>query len=345
MGVDLRKLVVAEKVDLESLRGKTIAVDAYNTLYQFLSIIRGRMGEPLMDGHGRVTSHLSGLFYRTANFVMRGIKLIYVFDGEAPALKEAEIKRRMAVKSEAIRKYDEARRRGRVEEARKYAQRTAVLKDYMAEDAKKLLTLMGVPWVQAPSEGEAQAAYIVSRGDAWAAGSQDFDALLFGANRLVRNLSITGRRKLPRKNLYIKIMPEVIEMSKITSSLDLTREQLIEIGILLGTDYNPAGIKGIGPKSALDLVKKHGSVEKIMPHLKEARFPVHPSKIREMFLRPQVVTDYSLQWRRPLVDETVEFLCRERDFSEDRVRKALDKIEQGAELAHPKTLEDFMSHG
>ncbi|HID91093.1 TPA: flap endonuclease-1 [Candidatus Bathyarchaeota archaeon] len=342
MGVDLRQLVTANRVRLDDLAGRTIAIDAYNALYQFLSIIRGKRGEPLMDRHGRVTSHLSGLLYRTSNLVGRGIRVIYIFDGRPPALKEVEIKRRMEARTEALVRYEEARRRGDVEEARRYAQRAAVLKDYMAKDAKRLLSLMGVPWVQAPSEGEAQAAYMVSRGDAWAAGSQDFDALLFGADRLVRNLSITGRRKLPRKKLYVKIMPEVIEMSRVLSELGITREQLVDVGILVGTDFNPTGVRGIGPKTALKLIRKYGSLEDLLPHLKDARFPVPPARIREVFLRPKVLTDYTVRWRRPLVDEIVGFLCEERDFSEERVRKAIGKMERGME-AMVSTLESFMS--
>ncbi|NIU39859.1 flap structure-specific endonuclease, partial [Candidatus Bathyarchaeota archaeon] len=207
MGVNLRDLVPKTTVDLSSLRGKSIAVDAYNALYQFLAIIRQPDGTPLKDRTGRITSHLSGLLYRTSNLVEMGIKVVYVFDGVPPTLKEVEIKRRARVKDEALVKYERALQEGRVEKARMYAQMTSRLKDYMADDAKHLLMLLGIPWIQAPSEGEAQAAHLVKKGDSDFCASQDYDSLLFGASMLVRNVTLSGRRKLPRKNVYIEVVP------------------------------------------------------------------------------------------------------------------------------------------
>ncbi|HIE14507.1 TPA: flap endonuclease-1, partial [Candidatus Bathyarchaeota archaeon] len=219
MGVNLKDLVPKMEIKLKDLAGESIAIDAYNALYQFLAIIRQPDGTPLKNHAGRVTSHLSGLFYRTCNLLEMGIKVLYVFDGTSPALKEAEIKRRSKVKEEALRKYEEALKMGKVEEARMYAQMTSRLKDYMAEDAKRLLSLMGIPWVQAPSEGEAQAAHIVKRGDADYCASQDYDSLLFGAPRLLRNVTISGRRKLPRKKVYVEVVPEVVELEKVLKEL------------------------------------------------------------------------------------------------------------------------------
>jgi flap endonuclease-1 len=166
LGVNLRDLVPKATVKLEDLGGKAIAIDAYNALYQFLAIIRQPDGTPLKDSSGRVTSHLSGLLYRTSNLVEIGIKPIYVFDGAPPTLKEVEIKRRKRVKEEALVLYERALKEGKVEEARVYAQATSHLKDYMAEDSKRLLDLLGIPWIQAPSEGEAQAAHMTKKGDA-----------------------------------------------------------------------------------------------------------------------------------------------------------------------------------
>jgi len=342
LGVDLGDLVSKKKTSLDSLSGKTLAVDAYNALYQFLAIIRGVTGEPLMDRQGRVTSHLSGLLYRTANMVERGIKLVYVFDGEPPALKEAEIKRRMKVKEEAYVKYEEALKKGAVEEARRYAQMTSRLKDMMVDDAKRLLTAMGVPWVQAPSEGEAQAAYMAAKGDVWAAASQDFDSLLFGAPRLVRNLAITGRRKLPRKDVYLEVEPEIVELSQVISELGISRDQIIGLGILMGTDFNPEGIKGIGPKTALKMVKEYGSIEKIASELKGLEFPENLTRIKDIFLKPKVSADYRIEWKKPEVEEVVGFLCRERDFSEERVRNAIERMVAGMKERREKTtLESF----
>ena len=337
MGVNLRGLVPKTKVDFKTLSGKAVAIDAYNALYQFLAIIRQPDGTPLKDRSGRITSHLSGLFYRTANLVEMGVKVSYVFDGAPPALKEVEIKRRAKVKAEALVKYEQAVKEGKMEKARSYAQLTSKLKDYMPDDSKRLLTELGVPWIQAPSEGEAQAAYLTMKGDADYCGSQDYDSLLFGANALVRNVTISGRRKLPRKNVYVEVVPEIMKLDNVLNELGVTRKQLIDVAMLVGTDFNPDGVKGIGPKTALKLIKKHGSIEEVMPELKDAEFPAEPKRIREIFLHPKVSDNYKLTWNEPNIEGTVDFLCRERDFSEDRVRKSLGKMTTGLKESKSKT--------
>ena len=337
LGVNLRDLVPKKTVRLEDLSGKSIAIDAYNALYQFLAIIRQPDGTPLKDTMGRITSHLSGLLYRTSNLVEIGIKPIYVFDGTPPTLKEVEIKRRMKAKEEALIRYEQAIKEGKIEEARMYAQATSRLKDYMAEDSKKLLDLMGIPWVQAPSEGEAQAAHLVKRGDADYCASQDYDSLLFGAPRLVRNVTISGRRKLPSKNVYIEVVPEVVELENVLRECNITYEQLIDVGILIGTDFNPDGVKGLGPKTALKLIKEHGNIENAMQYLKNAEFPVEPQRIREIFLHPKVTDNYKIEWKEPDIEGIVNFICRERDFSEERVRKAVEKMQKGITKQKGKT--------
>jgi flap endonuclease-1 len=330
-------LVPKITIRLEDLSGKSIAIDAYNALYQFLAIIRQPDGTPLKDNTGRITSHLSGLLYRTSNLVELGIKPIYVFDGTPPALKEVEIKRRAKAKEEALVKYEKALKEGRIEEARTYAQATSKLKDYMAEDGKRLLDLMGIPWIQAPSEGEAQAAYLVKRGHADYCASQDYDSLLFGAPKLVRNVTISGRRKLPGKNIFIEVEPEVVELEQVLNELGVTHQQLIDIGILVGTDFNPDGVKGLGPKTALKLIKEYGNLEKVLDHIKNAEFPVEPQKIREIFLKPKVTENYKIEWKEPNVEGVIDFICGERDFSEDRVRKALEKMQKGINRLKGKT--------
>ena len=337
MGVNLRGLLPKTKVDFKSLSGKAVAIDAYNALYQFLAIIRQPDGTPLKDHSGRITSHLSGLLYRTANLVEMGVKVAYVFDGAPPALKEVEIKRRAKVKAEALVKYEQAIKEGKMEKARSYAQMTSKLKDYMPTDSKRLLAELGVPWIQAPSEGESQAAYLTMKGDADYCGSQDYDSLLFGAQVLVRNVTISGRRKLPRKNVYVEVVPEVMKLDHVLKELDVTREQLIDVAMLVGTDFNPDGVKGIGPKTALKLIKKHGSIEEALLELENAEFPAEPQRIREIFLHPKVTDNYKLDWKEPNIDGVVDFLCRERDFSEDRVRKALNKMTAGLKESKSKT--------
>ncbi|MCS7384493.1 MAG: flap endonuclease-1, partial [archaeon GB-1867-097] len=310
----------------------------YNALYQFLSIIRQPNGTPLKDHLGRVTSHLSGLFYRTVNFIEAGLKPIYIFDGVPPEIKEMEISKRRRLKEEATVKYEKALREGDLEAARIYAQQTAQMTEEMVSDAKRLLDAMGIPWIQAPSEGEAQAAHLARKGDAWAAVSQDYDSLLFGAPKLIRNLTISGRRKLPRRKEYVEIKPEIIYLEKFLNELEITREQLIEIAILIGTDYNPDGIKGVGPKTALQLIRKYGKLEEAIKVLGErAKFPVDPAKIKKFFLNPKVTDEYRLEWRMPEREKVIEILCEEHDFSQTRVDKALERALKSFEKQSKQT--------
>jgi flap endonuclease-1 len=341
IGVKLRTIVSKRPVQLESLRGKSIAIDAHNALYQFLSIIRQPNGALLKDRSGRITSHLSGLLYRNSNLIEKGIKPIYVFDGKPPYLKKTEILRRKKIRTKARIKYKDALEKGDIKRAKTYAQATSKLEDYMIDDSKILLTLMGVPWVQAPSEGEAQAAHITRSGNSDYCGSQDYDSLLFGAPRLIRNMTITGKRKLPGKKAYVEVIPEIIELGKLLGKLEITREQLVDIGILLGTDFNPEGFKGIGPKRALKLIRKFGSFEKISKSMDlESSFDVQ--QIREIFLNPKVNDEYQIKWETPDIEGTLKLLCEQRSFSENRVKKALSRFTEGlSEIKRNVTLETF----
>jgi len=342
LGVDFKDLVPKTPVKLEDLSGKVIAIDAYNAIYQFLSIIRQPDGTPLKDSTGKITSHLSGLFYRTSNLVEMGLKPIYVFDGVPPTLKAAEIERRKAVKVQAIASYEKAVAKGDTEKMRMFAQAATSMKDYMQDDSRRLLELMGLPYINAPSEGEAQAAHMTKKGDSNYCASQDYDSLLFGAPKMLRNITISGRRKLPSKGIYVEVVPEVMELSKTLAETGLTYEQLIDVGILIGTDFNPDGIKGLGPKTALKMVKEYGSLENALPHIKNASFPVEPNCIRQVFLHPEVTDNYKLKWCEPDIEGVVDLMVRQKEFSEDRVRKSLERMCAGSKKAKSKqTLEKW----
>lgn len=327
MGVELKDLVKPRRLSLEQLGGEVLAIDAYNALYQFLAIIRGESGEPLMDREGRVTSHLSGLFYRNVNLLMLGIKPLYILDGTPPSLKSIEIERRRAAKNEAVTKYMEALRSGNLEDARKYAQATSLIKDYMIEDTKRILEILGIPWLEAPSEGEATAAHLSSIGLAAATATQDYDSLLFGAKRLIRNVTISGKRKLPSRPVYIEVEPEEILLKDLLDNLAITREQLVDLGILIGTDFNPDGFKGIGPATAIKLVKTYGQLENI-PEIQDKLAEIDYEQIRNIFIKPKVAEPIEPRWRGPDRDLLIGFLVKERDFSEERVKHALDRLEE-----------------
>ncbi|MCI4371436.1 MAG: flap endonuclease-1 [Thermoplasmata archaeon] len=323
MGINLSDIVTAEQRSLEDFSGKVLAIDAFNTLYQFLAIIRQPDGTPLMDRQGRVTSHLSGLIYRLSNFVAAGVKPAFVFDGEPPRLKARTLVARGDVKRRAEREWREAVEIGDLPTARTKAMQTSRLTGEMVEQSKKLLDLLGLPWVQAPGEGEAQASAMARAGTAYAAASQDFDALLFGSPRLVKNLAITGRRKLPRKEVYVDVQPEEISLEKTLANLGITREQLVDMGLLIGTDFNE-GVKGIGPKKALALIKKHGRIEGALAELNvdiESK-----DEVREIFLHPNVLESVELQFHDPDPIGVRRMLCDEFDFSPDRIDAALEKF-------------------
>jgi len=340
MGVQFGDIVDARKLSIDELQGRAVAFDGNNIMYQFLSIIRGRDGQPLKDRQGRITSHLSGLLYRNSNLMEQGVKIVYVFDGTPHSFKRTVLKRRQETRRAAKKEYEKAVEAGDEKKARRYGQQSIVATTDLISEAKELLSLMGIPVVQAPGEGEAQTAYMAAKGDVWGAASQDFDSLLYGAPRHIRNLSITGRRKLPRKNVYIKIEPEMLELDKVKRDLGLNQSQLIDLGILVGTDYNPDGIKGIGPKTALKLIKQHGNIDDAIPHIKNAEFPHPVDEIKELFIKPRTTDDYVLEWSKPDVAGLLGFLCAEHNFSQQRVMSAVEKMQKGMEQKGEKTTLD-----
>lgn len=341
MGVQISSIIPSKEIELTALSGKKIAVDALNNLFQYLSIIRDRMtGEPLKDSKGRITSHLSGLFYRNSNLIEIGIKPIFVFDGKPPEFKKETLTERENAKKEAEKKWEEALEKG--EPAMKYAQASSRMTDEMIESSKELLDYMGIPFMQAPSEGEMQCAFMCKKGDVWASGSQDYDSVLDGSPRLVRNMSVSGRKKLPGKEVYIEVNPELIELKEVLSKLGITQEQLVILGILIGTDYNPTGVKGIGPKTALKLVKEHKTLEKVLENL-EWNFDVSAQEIYEFFLNPPLEENYKLEWRKPNKEKLMKFMVDEHDFSQERIGKAIEKLEESYRKSKQSSLSGWMS--
>ena len=313
MGVKLKDIIEPEKITFNDLEGRVVSIDAFNTLYQFLSTIRQRDGRPLTDENGNITSHLSGILYRNSSMIEKGIKPIYIFDGQAPELKSETQAKRREIREESEKIYKEALAKGETEKARKYAMRSSKLSKEIIDSSKKLLTLMGIPYVEAKGEGEAQAAYLVAKGDAYAVASQDYDCLLFGAKRVVRNLAVNSNTG----NI------EYYQLDKILKQLDITREELIDMGILIGTDFSD-GLKGVGAKNALKLAKNGQLKEKIAELQSESTHDL--DEVREIFLNHNVNTDYKIDWNKPDKEKIIEFLCFEHGFSQDRVSKASDKL-------------------
>lgn len=313
MGVKLKDIVEPETISFKDLEGRVVSIDAFNTLYQFLSTIRQRDGRPLTDENGNITSHLSGILYRNSSMVEKGIKPIYIFDGKAPELKSETQAKRREIRDEAEQIYKEALREGDTEKARKFAMRSSKLSPEIIESSKKLLTYMGIPYVDAKGEGEAQAAYLVSKGDAYAVASQDYDCLLFGAKRVVRNLAVSSNLK----------SLEYYQLDRVLNQLDITREQLVDMGILIGTDFCE-GLKGVGAKTALKLARSGKLSEKLDELQSQSTHDLE--EVRDIFLKHNVNTDYKIKWEKPQADKIIEFLSYQHGFSEDRVAKASAKL-------------------
>lgn len=339
MGVDFGDSIPREKIQLEDIAGWTLAVDGYNTLYQFLAIIRGADGGHLKDSQGRVTSHISGLFYRNVNLLELGIKPAYVFDGKPPDLKMEEIRRRSEQRREAKDQYLRALQSGDMAQARKFAEASTVLRRDMVADAKELLEAMGIPWVDAPSEGEAQATTMAVEGTVKAVASQDHDSIVFGAPVLVRNVTVSGKRRLPSKGIVINVVPERITLSSVLAATGLTREQLVDFAILLGTDFNPDGFEGVGPATALKYLRKYGRLEEIK-ELQEPLKAVNYGEIRNLYLNAPSVKGVRPEWRSLDKERVVSFLVGEHSFSRDRVEAAIARV-QTTKAAQSETLEKW----
>ncbi len=336
MAVDISKLVseVKEAISLEQISNNTIAVDAYNTIYQFLSIIRQPDGSPLTDSNNRVTSHLSGILYRTINLLEYRIIPVYVFDGMPPVLKRRTLEARANRRMQAQAEWERAKQLGQVEEARMHAIASTKINKEIVDSAKELLGYMGIPYIQAPSEGEAQAARMARDGLVYASASQDYDSFLFGADIVIRNLTISGKRKLPKKNIYIDVKPERIALKDILSHFGISREQLILIGMLQGTDFN-TGIDKVGPKTALKIAKECKTLDAVVEYVRSkygAEFDSAPVEVERLFTDPEVreisKDEFSglIKAAKPDKEKIMGFMCDQHGFSTERVAKVADRL-------------------
>ena len=341
MGIKLRDLSSPKKIKINDLDGNVVAIDGFNTIYQFLTTIRGQSGEPLMDSKGRVTSHITGLFYRNINLLMANIKPIYVLDGKPSPLKKIIIERRKEIKEKMKEKYHQALKEGKIEDAKKYARSTVKINELIINDCKKILELMGIPVIDAPSEGEAAAAYLTEINFASVTASQDYDSLLFGAKKLVRNLNTTGKRRIQNTNKYINVEPEMIELNEFLNENKINRNQLIDMGILIGTDFNPDGFTNIGPKTALKLIRKYERIEDI-PNIKKELERIDINEIRKIFLEPHSIKTDNIIHKKIEKEKLISFLCQDRDFSQQRVKNRLNELEK-TETNRAQSLDKWFS--
>lgn len=344
MGLNIRDIIPRKEIKVSDLKGKTICVDSFNVLYQFLSSVRQMDGTPLMDSKKRITSHLSGIFYRNIAMLSEGIRLVYVFDGDAPVLKAKTHKKRKEGRDVAEQRYAEAKQEEDISKMKRYSSQLLRLNDEMIQESKELLEAMGIQVIQAPSEGEAEAAYLAKKEDVYASASQDYDSLLFGAPKLIRNLTLARKRKT--FSGYVEVNLELIELEKVLNSLEINLDQLICLGILVGTDYNPKGIPGIGQKKALDIVKQFKQPVMIFKEV-EHRIQALPEEDRfnwqdifEIFHQHDT-KDVDIKFPKVDEDRIRKILVEEHDFSEDRVQKQIEKLRVINEKKKQKALDKW----
>ncbi len=341
MGCKIVELLDADKIKIEDLSGKVLLVDAHNILYQFLTTIRGPDGMPFTGRNGTITSHLIGLFNRTTAFMEQGLKLVFVFDGETPELKRQEDQRRMKIKQEARVAYEKAVANEDSEGMRKFGVRTSLLTQDMIDDSKELLMALGIPVVQAPSEGEGQAAYMCAKGDGYAVVSQDADCLLFGATRVIKNLSVAGKKKRVNKLAFETVLPELIDLKSSLKRLEIDQEQLIVLGILVGTDFDPGGIIGIGPKKGLKLIKEYDhDFDALFKNVKW-EFDYSWKDVYKIFAELPVEKKYTLKWAGVDEKKVLQLLCEKHGFNQERVVAKLKNRAKAASQRQQKSLGDF----
>jgi flap endonuclease-1 len=310
----LRDLATIEDVSFEGLEGSVVAVDAHNWLYRYLTTTVKWTGDDVYTTvDGREVANLVGVVQGLPTFFEHDLTPVFVFDGAVVDLKDDEVRERRAQRERAEAKLEAARERGDELAVARLESRTQRLTDHIVDTTLDLFDLLDVPVVEAPAEGEAQAAYMARRGDADYVGTEDYDALLLGAPLTLRQLTSKGD-------------PERMDFEATLAAHDLTWEGLVDAAILIGTDFND-GIDGVGPKTAVDLVREHGDLFAALSALEET-IP-HADRIRAMFLDPTVTDDYDYDLDvEPDVEAATAYVVAEWGVPADEVERGFERIEQ-----------------
>ncbi|RCI04131.1 Elongation of fatty acids protein 2 [Rhizopus stolonifer] len=324
--------------EIKSYFGRKIAIDASMCIYQFMIAVRQQDGQVLQNENGETTSHLMGMFYRTVRMVDNGIKPVYVFDGKPPTLKSGELAKRKARKEEAEKKMTEANEVGTAEDVARYTKRTVKVTREHNDECKRLLKAMGIPYVEAPCEAEAQCAELAKGGKVFAAASEDMDTMTFRTPVLLRHLTYSEARKMAI---------EEVRLDKALEGMGIDQNQFIDLCILLGCDYTES-IRGVGPKSGFNLIKEHKTIDEALKHLNpklKAGIPVdwNYAEARELFVNPEVTpaSEIDLIWNAPDIDAVLQFMVTEKGFSADRIRKGCEKLEANLKKATQTRVQDF----
>ncbi|XP_055382434.1 flap endonuclease 1 [Condylostylus longicornis] len=325
-----------KEADIKTFFGRKVAVDASMCLYQFLIAVRSE-GAQLTTVDGEPTSHLMGVFYRTIRLLENGIKPVYVFDGKPPDLKSGELAKRAERREEAKKALEKATEAGDEAEMEKFNRRLVRVTKEHSNEAKELLKLMGVPYVDAPCEAEAQCAAMVKAGKVYATATEDMDALTFGSSLMLRHLTFSEARKMPVKEYNYE---------KILKGFELSKEEFIDLCILLGCDYCDS-IKGIGPKRAIELITQYKNIETIVENIDTKKYTIpddwNYQVARDLFINPEVknAEEIELKWTDPDEEGLVKFLCGDRQFNEERVRNGARKLLKSKNSSTQGRLDSF----
>ncbi len=326
----LKTTSACRTIDKKYLKSKTVAVDASIWLYQFFVQIR-HGSQQLTDENGNVTSHLQGFLQRTVMLLSAGINPIFVFDGESPELKADVLKHRKELKEQAKKDYQEAVEADDEAGADMYSKRSIHITKEQIDEAKQLLIFLGMPVINAPGEAEAQCSELVRSGICYAVLSEDMDVLAFGSPRLIRGLTSADK-------------PVEIELVTVLKDLQFTYEMFIDMCILCGCDYCP-NIPGIGPKTALSLIKKYGSINNAFASVTKYNEDIPKDYleklpyIRMAFTNPLVIpsSQITITFKKPDRANVVGFLMS-KGFNEERVNNALDKLNKTTVTSGQKKL-------
>nr|XP_056707061.1 flap endonuclease 1 [Euleptes europaea] len=322
--------------DIKSYFGRKVAIDASMSIYQFLIAVR-QGADMLQNEEGETTSHLMGMFYRTIRMVENGIKPVYVFDGKPPQLKSGELAKRTERRAEAEKQLEEAKEAGEDENVEKFSKRLVKVTKQHNDECKKLLKLMGIPYVEAPGEAEASCAALVKASKVYAAATEDMDCLTFGSPVLMRHLTASEAKKLPIQEFHL---------NHILQDMGLTQQEFVDLCILLGCDYCES-IRGIGPKRAVELIKQYKSIEKIVQQIDTKKYSLPENwlhrEAQQLFLAPEVVDPEAveLKWSEPDEEGLVHFLCGEKQFNEERIRNGVKRLSKSRQGSTQGRLDDF----
>jgi len=310
---DIRSLAAIEDVAFDELGGSVVAVDAHNWLYRYLTTtVKFTADGKYTTSDGEEVANLIGVVQGLPKFFEHDLTPVFVFDGAVTDLKDDEVEKRREQRERYEDELETAREAGDTTRIAKLDSRTQRLTETIVQTTRELLELLDVPVVDAPAEGEGQASYMARQGDVDYVGTEDYDALLFGAPFTLRQLTSSGD-------------PELMAFEETLERHDITWEQLVDAAILMGTDFNE-GISGIGPKTAIKAISVHGDLYAVL----EARGDHidHADRIRDLFLDPAVSDDYEIPAEvNPDLDAAKRYVTEQWEVDAEEVARGFERID------------------